>query len=237
MTCLVLEIISAPEVLAVDDAAGPLPSKLLQALYPRDVRHRVVAAGDDDGVEALLPPLVLVALARDLPPQREPPLLADLFGSLDRRVQRHEVLVAPARRQAFEVVPDDGPVAERRVRAVHARGPVAADLGDGLLGKGHCGRGGSISKHFEQDKRKELAYWQHRPRSSPGTGRRTTRCSGAVPTGPCAPAGSRGRAAGGRLTGRRGRQSSSGPGSACRPLRSYIDRVSPVVSLSDNSTP
>lgn len=93
-----------------------------------------MAAGDHHSVEPLNPPIILLLAFFA---QRHLPLRAHLLHEFHTRAVRDEVLVAVALHQALDVPPEHRPRPERRIGAVHADGPVAPDLRDGLLAELH----------------------------------------------------------------------------------------------------
>ncbi len=135
LSYLVLERVPPAELLAVDDAAGPAPLELVEAVDVRHVGDPVVTGGDDDGVEPLGPPVVEAGAAA--PAERELPLAPDLLDPLDRRVVLDQVAVAVAVDQPLHVPADDGVVAERRVGAVQRHRRLRRLRRDRLLAELH----------------------------------------------------------------------------------------------------
>lgn len=114
-TNLVLVHVPATEMLAVNDTTWSRFFECFQSWNQRDIRNRVVAAGDHYGIKPLHPPVV--ALDAFLP-QRHFPFGPNLLGSLDSSVERHKVFVSIALDQTLYIPPHDTPVSKRRVWTV-----------------------------------------------------------------------------------------------------------------------
>ena len=118
------------------DSARVRALELRQPLDVWYVRHVEVAARHDDGIEALLPPLVLGSVLALLS-QYQAPLRADLFSQLNAGVVAYEPLVPIAPHQRLDVPADHGVAAERCVGAVLGDGELAALRGNWLCREAH----------------------------------------------------------------------------------------------------
>lgn len=113
--------------------------KLLEPLDGRDIRHAVMPAGDDQRIECLLPPVVVLPA---LPAEGQDPFIQSLVlaGILDRRVILDPILIPVAVEEIFDILPDDGMMTERGIFPVYLDRGRRSHGRDGLLRKRHDAR-------------------------------------------------------------------------------------------------
>lgn len=113
--------------------------KLLEPLDGRDIRHAVMPAGDNQRIERLLPPVVVLPA---LSAERQDPFIQSLVlaGILDCGVILDQILVAVAVEEIFDILPDDGMMAERGIFAMDLDRGWRSNGRDGLLRKRHDAR-------------------------------------------------------------------------------------------------
>lgn len=118
----------------MQDTSWTRPFHLLKAGYGWDVWHRVVSTRNDNGIKPLSPPVVLTG---SLFAQGDLPFRTNLLYSLDRRVVRDQVAIAPPRSETVNVPSHDVPVPKRRVMAMQLDGALTLLVRNRLIGELH----------------------------------------------------------------------------------------------------
>lgn len=134
MRYLALVFIRAPEVLAMHNPSREPFVVLGNALdvgYPRNV---VVTSRNHNGIESLLPPLIL---SWKLFPQSENPLIVFLLRKLDCGTELQQLLVPISHKYVFNPVPDLTSTPERSIVAVLLSDAISQRLGERLRGEAH----------------------------------------------------------------------------------------------------